>query len=39
MKLENSTTFVDNLTSLQEIYEEFFSFVAAAKVNFSKRLL
>jgi len=38
MKLENST-FVENLTNLQEIYEEFSSFVTAAKVNFSKRLL
>jgi len=36
--LENFTS-ADNLTSHQEIYEELSSFVAAAKVNFSKRFL
>ena len=39
MHLENSATFADNLTSHQEIHEEFSSFVAVAQVNFSKRSL
>ena len=39
MHLENSATFADNLTSHQEIYEEFSSFVAAAQMNFSKKFL
>ena len=38
MHLENST-FADNPTSHQEIYKEFSSIVAAAKVNFSNRFL
>ncbi|KAM4048853.1 general transcription factor II-I repeat domain-containing protein 2-like [Anomaloglossus baeobatrachus] len=38
MHLENST-FVDSLTSHQEIYKEFSSIVQAAKVNFSNRFL
>ncbi|XP_060548259.1 general transcription factor II-I repeat domain-containing protein 2A-like [Pantherophis guttatus] len=37
--LENSTTFGDNPTSHQEIYKEFSSIIAAAKVNFSNRFL
>ncbi|XP_058040443.1 endoplasmic reticulum membrane adapter protein XK isoform X1 [Ahaetulla prasina] len=39
MHLENSTTFADNPKSHQEIYKEFSSTVAAAKVNFSNRFL
>ncbi|XP_034259776.1 general transcription factor II-I repeat domain-containing protein 2A-like [Pantherophis guttatus] len=35
--LEKSTTFADNPTSHQEIYKEFSSIVAAAKVKFSNR--
>ncbi|KAM5138157.1 general transcription factor II-I repeat domain-containing protein 2A-like [Mantella aurantiaca] len=35
MHLENSTTFADNPTNHQEIYKEFSSIVATAKVNFS----
>ena len=36
--LENSITFAHNLTTIHhEIYEEYSSFVAAAKINFSKR--
>ncbi|XP_026538860.1 general transcription factor II-I repeat domain-containing protein 2A-like [Notechis scutatus] len=38
MHLENST-FADNPTSHQEIYKEFSSIVAAAKVNLSNRFL
>ncbi|XP_048344612.1 general transcription factor II-I repeat domain-containing protein 2A-like [Sphaerodactylus townsendi] len=38
MHLENSK-FADNPTSHQEIYKEFSSIVAAAKVNFNKRFL
>ncbi|XP_058015002.1 protein FAM200A-like [Ahaetulla prasina] len=38
MHLQNST-FADNPTSRQEIYKEFSSIVAAAKVNFSNRFL
>ncbi|XP_034277662.1 uncharacterized protein LOC117668096 isoform X2 [Pantherophis guttatus] len=37
--LESSTSFADNPTSHQEIYKEFSSIVAAAKVNFSNRFL
>ncbi|XP_013930323.1 PREDICTED: uncharacterized protein LOC106555913 [Thamnophis sirtalis] len=37
--LENSTTFADNPTSHQEIYKEFSSIVAAAKVGFTNRFL
>ena len=36
MHLQNSTAFVDRLTSHQEIYEEFSNFVAAANVNVAK---
>ncbi|XP_034288864.1 general transcription factor II-I repeat domain-containing protein 2A-like [Pantherophis guttatus] len=39
MHLENFTTFADNPTSHQEIYKEFSSIVAAAKVNFRNRFL
>ncbi|KAM3848206.1 general transcription factor II-I repeat domain-containing protein 2A-like [Vipera latastei] len=39
MHLENFTTFADNPTSHQEIYKEFSSIVAAAKVNFNNRFL
>uniref|UniRef100_A0A8C6VI95 General transcription factor II-I repeat domain-containing protein 2A n=1 Tax=Naja naja TaxID=35670 RepID=A0A8C6VI95_NAJNA len=39
MHLENSTTFADNPTSHQEIYKEFSSIVAAAKMNLSNRFL
>jgi len=37
MYFENSAIFAHNLTSHQDIYEEFHRFVAAAKVNFSTR--
>jgi len=39
MHLQNSTAFAGNLTSHQEIYEEFSNFVTAANVNFTKIFL
>ncbi|XP_070622950.1 general transcription factor II-I repeat domain-containing protein 2A-like [Erythrolamprus reginae] len=39
MHLENSTMFTNNPANHQEIYKEFSSIVAAAKVNFSNRFL
>ncbi|XP_072006342.1 general transcription factor II-I repeat domain-containing protein 2-like [Engystomops pustulosus] len=37
--LENCTTFADNPTSHQDVYNEFSNVVAVAKVNFSKRFV
>ncbi|XP_070614862.1 general transcription factor II-I repeat domain-containing protein 2A-like [Erythrolamprus reginae] len=39
MHLENPTRFADNPASHQEIYKEFSSIVATAKVNFSNRFV